>query len=153
MSYIVSPDKPKDCIFCTMPAEDRDRENAIVHRGRECFVILNAYPYNPGHLMIVPYRHAGSLLDLTDTAVEEIMELTRRSLGILNRAMSPEGMNIGINQGPAAGAGIAEHVHQHVVPRWVGDTNFMTSLGHTKVLPELVTETYDKLAPLFSSDE
>lgn len=148
----MSEDKPDGCIFCMKIAERRDHENGILFRGRHNFVILNAYPYNPGHLMIVPYEHLQSLQGLRDETAVELIELTRRSIAILTKAMSPEGMNVGVNEGVAAGAGIADHVHQHIVPRWAGDTNFMTTVGHTKVLPELLTETYVKLAPLFGEE-
>ncbi len=150
MSYIMSTEKPGGCIFCDKPLEDRDEENGILYRGRHCFVILNAYPYNPGHLMIVPYAHEGSVLALEPQVSMEMMELTVRAMRILTDASSPEGINVGMNQGQAAGAGIAEHVHQHVVPRWLGDTNFMTSIAATKVLPEMVSDSYRRLAPLFA---
>jgi len=149
MSYILSSDKPDECIFCAKPAEDRDQSNGILFRGRTCYVILNAYPYNPGHLMVVPYRHVASVVELGDDEIAELMLLSRLAVGVLGGAMSPDGLNLGINQGRGAGAGIAGHVHQHVVPRWSEDTNFMTTAGHTRVLPELVEETYRKLAPLF----
>lgn len=145
-------EKPSGCIFCTKPAGDEDRENGIVFRGESCFVILNAYPYNPGHLMVVPYRHLNRVADLEDRELAELMVVTKRAMSILEAAMAPDGLNVGINQGIAAGAGIADHVHQHVVPRWSGDTNFMTTVGNTKVLPEMVNETYEKLAPMFRMD-
>ena len=142
----MSGDKPKDCIFCRPVPEE------MLHRGDHAYVILNAYPYNPGHLMVIPFRHVGSLAALQEAEAAEIMDITRRCIRVLERAMSPNGLNIGVNEGEAAGAGIAGHVHQHVVPRWVGDTNFMTSVGHAKVLPEMVTETFAKLAPLFAEE-
>lgn len=152
MQYLLSDDKPEGCIFCSKVGEERDKENAILYRGRHTFVMLNAYPYNPGHLMVIPYAHVGSLVDLSEETGNELMAVTRLAVRVLNRAMSPEGMNVGVNQGRSAGAGIADHVHQHVVPRWGGDTNFMTTVGEVKVLPELVTETYAKLAPLFKAE-
>lgn len=151
MQYILSADASGECIFCKKPKEHRDRENAILYRGRHTFVILNAYPYNPGHLMVVPYEHERSIAALSDDALADIMVVTRKALAILTDEMNPDGFNIGINQGRPAGAGIADHIHQHVVPRWSGDTNYMTTVGNTKVLPELVSETYDKLYPAFKT--
>lgn len=149
MAYIMTAEKPSGCIFCLKAGEDRDAENSIVYRGRHVFVMLNAYPYNPGHLLIAPYTHTDRLDALPSETASEMMELTRLSLGILHEAMSPEGMNVGVNQGSAAGAGIADHIHQHVVPRWIGDTNFMTTVGSVKVLPEMIAETFGKLVPYF----
>jgi ATP adenylyltransferase len=151
MKYITDTDKERGCIFCTKPREHRDVENGILFRGHAVYVILNAFPYNPGHLMVVPYEHVSSLTELPAGVAAELMQVTQKSIGILSEAMSPEGVNVGVNQGQAAGAGIADHIHLHVVPRWLGDTNFMTSVGETKVLPELVADTYARLAPLFSS--
>ena len=148
MAYLNS-EPVQGCIFCNFPREDRDRENGILFRSSTCFVILNAYPYNPGHLMVVPYSHVSSMTKLHDDELTDLMTATRRSIELLTEAMKPDGFNIGINQGRPAGAGIADHVHQHIVPRWSGDTNFMTTVGETKVLPELVQQTYEKLAPLF----
>lgn len=150
MQYILSAGSSGQCIFCVKPTQDQDRENAILWRGERCFVIMNAYPYNPGHLMVVPYRHVGAITDLSDEELQDLMVVTKRSVDILGQEMSPEGFNIGINQGRPAGAGIADHVHQHVVPRWSGDTNYMTTVANTRVLPERVTETYEKLYGLFN---
>jgi len=150
MAYL-SSEPAQGCIFCQKPAEDRDPENGILWRGRSCFVILNAYPYNPGHLMVVPYQHVGSIALLDAGQLADIMPVTRLSLEAIDACMSPNGFNIGINQGRPAGAGITDHVHQHVVPRWAGDTNFMTSVGETKVLPELVEDTYERLLPYFAA--
>src|SRR5579872_3495726 len=124
MAYL-DADAPQGCIFCDKPAQDRDRDNGILWRGGSCFVILNAFPYNPGHLMVVPYRHVGSITELTAAELADIMETTSRSIQAIDACMSPNGFNTGINQGRPAGAGIADHIHQHVVPRWSGDTNFM----------------------------
>lgn len=155
MTYILSGDGAEGCIFCSKPKESRDVENGILFRGHTCFVILNAYPYNPGHLMVVPYHHAGSLTDLGEDELAELMVVAKQCTAVLVEAMSPDGFNVGINQGRPAGAGITDHIHQHLVPRWAGDTNFMTTVGTTKVLPEMVEKTYQKLAPLFQrrSDE
>ena len=150
MQYITDTEDKAGCIFCTKAEEHRDEQNGILLRGERVYVILNAYPYNPGHLMVVPYDHVSRITDLDAEVAAELMQVTQKSVRILDEAMSPAGANIGVNQGRAAGAGIVDHIHLHVVPRWLGDTNFMTSVGETKVLPELVQETYAKLAPLFS---
>lgn len=142
----VQGEKPRECIFCAKPKENRDRENYILHRGRHCFIILNAYPYTSGHLMIVPYAHVPTLEDLEPEVTAEMMELTKRSLAALRKAERPEAFNVGINIGPAAGAGIAEHIHLHVVPRWSGDNNFMPVVGNARLLPETLESTYAKLA-------
>jgi ATP adenylyltransferase len=152
MPYILSDHDAPGCIFCEKPGEDHDVENGILYRGNTCFVMMNAYPYNPGHLMVIPYRHAGSLTELPDEELGELMVITKRSVAVLNDMMAPSGMNMGINQGRIAGAGIVDHVHQHIVPRWSGDTNFMTTVGHTRVLPEMVDEAYRQLAPGFSPE-
>ena len=139
----------KGCIFCEKPKENRDKENLIVARFDKCFVILNAFPYNNGHLMVVPYRHVPSLLDLTNDELAGMMKVTQIAEGVLREVLKPHGFNIGINLGRCAGAGIEEHIHIHIVPRWNGDTNFMPVIGETKVLPELLSQTYEKLQPMF----
>ena len=128
------------CPFCTAPERD-DAAGLIVHRGRTCYVVLNLFPYNPGHLLVCPYRHVAPYLDLTDEETAELTALTRAGLTALQAASEPAGFNIGMNQGAVAGAGVAAHLHQHVVPRWPGDQNFMPIIGRTKTLPELLTET------------
>jgi ATP adenylyltransferase len=133
------------CIFCDKPAQDRDAENLIVHRGEKAFVILNLYPYNNGHLMIVPYAHAASLEQLDTPTLTEIMLLTNQSLAALRAVYNPHAFNLGVNIGAAAGAGIAEHVHQHVVPRWAGDSNYMSTVAETRVIPEDLQETYQRV--------
>ncbi len=155
MRYILSQDKWEGCIFCDKPAqgETYDRENFILHRGERAYLILNLYPYNNGHLMIVPYQHAASLEDLDAPTLTEMMLLLNRSLQALRQAITPAGFNIGINLGEAAGAGITEHVHIHVVPRWFGDTNFMPVLADLRVIPELMESTYDKVQAAFESHE
>ena len=130
------------CIFCEYPAAKRDAENLIVHRGRHAFVILNLYPYNNGHLMIVPYPHTPSLEQLDTPTLTEIMLLANQGLAALRAVYKPQAFNVGANIGSAAGAGIADHVHLHVVPRWAGDTNYMTTVAGTRVIPEDVRETY-----------
>jgi ATP adenylyltransferase len=142
LEYIKGP-KPDECIFCTKPAEDDDRATYIVRRGEHCFAILNAFPYNNGHLMVAPYRHVPSIEELDDAALLELMTLAQSGLGALRSAYGPEGFNLGINQGKVAGAGVEHHVHLHVVPRWGADTNFMPVVGHTRVLPQSLDASYD----------
>lgn len=141
----VQGEKPRECIFCAKPKESRDRENYIVRRGRRSFVILNAYPYTTGHLMVVPFAHVATIEDLEPAVTTEMMELTKRALAALRKAERPDAFNVGVNIGTAAGAGIAEHVHLHVVPRWAGDNNFMSVVGNARLLPETLESTYDKL--------
>ena len=144
IKYIESP-KSQHCIFCIEGAEAKDRENLVVYRGRKSFVMMNRYPYNTGHLMVAPYRHVGDLVELTEEELLDLMKNVNLSIRILREALKPEGFNIGINMGRIAGAGIEDHVHIHVVPRWTGDTNFMPVIAHVKVMPELLESTYDRL--------
>lgn len=153
MAYIRAPEEAGGgCPFCELPARDpeEDAQTLIVHRGKTAFLILNAYPYNPGHFMSVPYRHLEAYDQLTVEELAEMSDLCQRGIRALRACSSPHGFNIGVNVGVAAGAGIADHIHQHVVPRWGGDTNFMTVIGQTRVLPELLSETYERLAPAFA---
>lgn len=151
MAYIRDPDrKITGCPFCVLPQAGDDRESLIVHRGETGYVILNAYPYNPGHLMVVPYRHVDAFEALSREEICELALLSQQGVRALQAVSDPHAFNLGINVGEVAGAGIADHIHQHVVPRWGGDTNFMPVVGHTKVLPELLEETYDRLAPAFA---
>ncbi|MEX0659102.1 MAG: HIT domain-containing protein [Egibacteraceae bacterium] len=152
MAYIRDPDRETTgCPFCVLPAGDDDRAALIVHRGETGFVILNAYPYNPGHLMVVPYRHVDAFDALTGDEVCEMALLSQRAVRALKACADPHAFNLGVNVGGVAGAGIADHIHGHVVPRWGGDTNFMPVIAGTKVLPELLDETYDRLAPAFAA--
>jgi ATP adenylyltransferase len=144
MVYLTE-ERPRGCIFCIAAAEERDEENLIVWRGERAFIILNRYPYNAGHLMVVPYAHVASLEDLPAETLTELMLLVNRSLAALRRAMSPEAFNVGANLGHAAGAGIVDHVHVHIVPRWEGDTNFMPVLADVRVIPEFLADTYRKI--------
>jgi len=132
------------CPFCTAPERD-DAAGLIVHRGRTCYVVLNLFPYNPGHLLVCPYRHVAPYLDLTDEETAELTALTRAGLTALQAASEPAGFNIGMNQGAVAGAGVAAHLHQHVVPRWGGDMNFLPVVAQTKALPMLLEETRRQL--------
>jgi ATP adenylyltransferase len=148
MDYITG-EKPEGCIFCRLPGENADRENLILHRGQHCFVVMNRYPYINGHLMIAPYQPAASLAELSDAARDEMMALLTKCIEALDAAEQPDGHNVGMNLGRAAGAGIADHLHLHVVPRWVGDTNFMSVFCETRVICEALEQTYDKLKPHF----
>jgi ATP adenylyltransferase len=130
------------CIFCDLPAAGDDAASLIVRRGTHAFVILNKYPYNNGHMLVVPYVHASSLEQLDEPTLTEMMRLTNQTLAALRKMYDPQAFNIGANIGAAAGAGIAEHVHMHIVPRWAGDTNFMTSVNGVRVIPEDLQETY-----------
>ncbi len=148
MEYIQMK-KPKGCILCENPRQDNDAVNHILYRGDKNFVIMNSYPYNPGHLMIVPYRHIASLEELTDEELHEHFDIVSRSIKVLRQVLSPGGFNLGINIGKVAGAGIEDHVHTHIVPRWQGDTNFMPVIADARVVPEALAETYQKLKGRF----
>jgi ATP adenylyltransferase len=150
MAYLTS-EKETGCIFCDRPRQQRDAENHILWRGDTAFVMLNRYPYNNGHLMIIPYAHVASLTQLTPPQAAELIELTAISEDILQRALQPHGFNIGLNLGAAAGAGIAAHIHMHIVPRWAGDTNYMTVVGDIRVIPQLLDDTYQILAAHFQT--
>ena len=145
MRYIENADNSEGCIFCEFPAAENDVENLILLRGEHAFIILNAFPYSNGHLMVTPYRHTASLDDLDDAEMLETMTLTRQGVNLLKTAFRPDGFNIGINMGRVAGAGIADHVHVHIVPRWNGDTNFMPVLGDVRVIPESLQVVYERL--------
>jgi ATP adenylyltransferase len=145
MEYIQTPKSSEGCIFCEGLKLEDGPENLIVYRGLKAFVMLNRFPYTSGHLMVVPYEHKPSLELLEPDSRQEIMELSARAIRVLNKLYTPQGYNLGMNIGNAAGAGVTEHVHLHVVPRWVGDTNFMSSLSQTRVLPELLEETYRRV--------
>jgi ATP adenylyltransferase len=149
LAYVTGSDKSPGCVFCAAQSPDEAQSSLIVFRGPTCYVILNLYPYNNGHLMVVPNRHIASLAAATSEELCELIELTRRSELALGEAFSPHGMNMGINLGKPAGAGVLDHVHMHVVPRWNGDTNFMTIVGDTRVLPEELHVSAAKLRPIF----
>ena len=149
MAYIKGDDRHDGCIFCDFPSQEErnDEANLIVARGDLAFVILNKFPYNTGHLMVTPYRHIGEWESLSMDELAEIGRWSQRCISALKATMCPQGFNVGVNQGVTAGAGIAEHVHMHVVPRWGGDTNFMTTVGGSKVIPEALEATYARLKP------
>jgi ATP adenylyltransferase len=150
MAYIKGQDKPdgseaSGCPFCRLPSLE-DVDALIVARGVLVYGVLNLYPYNPGHLMVVPYRHVADYTSLTSKETVELAEFTQKAMTVTRSVSAPHGFNVGMNQGVIAGAGIAAHLHQHVVPRWGGDSNFMPVIGHTKVLPQLLSETRALLA-------
>ena len=137
--------KSKGCIFCEKPAQNKDEENLIVWRGERCFVILNRFPYNNGHFMVAPYRHVARMDELTGEETLELWRLVSVGISVIEGTMNPDGFNVGINLGRAAGAGVEDHIHVHVVPRWEGDTNFMPVLADTKVIPEHLAATWRRL--------
>jgi ATP adenylyltransferase len=145
MKYIETPKTTPGCVFCSVLADPDDVTNLVVARGERVFVILNRYPYTTGHIMVVPADHQPSLEKLDPFTRAEMMELVTFSIQVLELVYHPQGINVGINIGEAAGAGITDHVHMHVVPRWLGDTNFMSALGMTRVLPETLEDTYQRL--------
>ncbi len=141
LDYIQGP-KRGGCIFCDKPSEGDDEATHIVHRGELCFVILNAFPYNNGHVMLAPFRHVGSIEELTPEELAEMMALAQRTQVAVRAAYRPEGFNLGINEGKVAGAGVEDHIHLHLVPRWGGDTNFMPVIADTRVLPQSLEASY-----------
>jgi ATP adenylyltransferase len=150
--YLAGDDPVVGCPFCVIPGRDpaEDRRSLILHRGEHAFVIFNAYPYNPGHLMVVPYVHEPHLEELDVEVAHELFELGRRSVRVLKERVHCQGINLGMNLGSAGGAGIADHLHLHAVPRWSGDTNFISVVGAARVLPRALEEMYDELAPGFA---
>jgi ATP adenylyltransferase len=149
MKYILSEEKGGDCIFC--PGEDRekDEERLILSVGPLTIVMMNRFPYNNGHLLVAPIQHVSSLDQLSDEENLDLLHLVRHSIDILKKAMNPDGFNVGLNLGRVAGAGMADHLHFHIVPRWNGDTNYMTVFGEVRVIPEHIKETYKRLRPYF----
>lgn len=146
MAYITpQTPPPNECIFCAKPAANRDEENHILYRGEHCFMMLNLYPYNNGHLMVAPYQHVSSISHLVAVTLADLMAQVQLALSALRLAMNPDGFNMGINEGKVAGAGFAEHMHLHVVPRWNGDTNFMPVIADVKVMPEHLDNVYRQL--------
>ena len=146
--YLTKSGSAEPCIFCARAAENKDAENFIVHRGKLNFVVLNRYPYNSGHLMIAPYAHVPTLEAAPEDVLAEMMQQMRQAEINLRAAYRPDGFNIGMNVGASAGAGVAGHIHMHVVPRWTGDANFMSTVGETRILPEELSTTYEKLSKL-----
>ena len=146
MKYVTDADNPEACVFCTAPTQPDSIANLIVHRGKTCYTILNRYPYTSGHVMVVPFVHVSGIDLLTPEVRFEMFEMVNTAIGILRAVYQPEGFNIGINMGVAGGAGIAEHAHIHIVPRWAGDTNFMSTTGETRVIPEDLVITFKRIS-------
>ncbi len=143
--YIENVSNKNECIFCTKPREEPSKDNLVLYKSRHSFIILNLFPYNTGHLMIAPYKHTSKILDLNDEEWLDIVNLLNLSIKIIEEVYKPQGFNIGMNIGRISGAGIEEHLHIHIVPRWAGDTNFMPVISNTKVIPESLEDTYNKL--------
>jgi ATP adenylyltransferase len=150
IDYILGP-KPDSCVFCLPETTEEDEQRCVLHRAEHCFVIMNIYPYSNGHLMVTPYRHVSNITELTVPELHEVMGYVQKCAFILQQAFKPHGINIGMNIGEAAGAGIKEHLHMHLVPRWNGDHSFMAVMAETSVLPEHLRSTYERLKPYFEN--
>lgn len=150
-AYITNAEKASGCIFCDLPRSGDDEKARIIFRGRACFIILNTFPYTSGHVMIVPYSHTAELQQLPQDAAQEMMDLCQRMETVLRSVYRPDGVNLGMNIGKAAGAGVAGHIHMHVLPRWVADANFVSVIGETRILPETLETTYARLKQALSS--
>jgi ATP adenylyltransferase len=150
MKYIQQHEQPAGCVFCMAAQQEDDEENLVLARGKSSFTILNRYPYTSGHLMVVPYLHMPSIEDLNAETRQEMIEFVNQAMGVLRQVYQPQAFNFGANIGAAAGAGIAGHVHMHVVPRWNGDTNFMSTIGETRILPEDLSESYRRIRQQWS---
>jgi ATP adenylyltransferase len=151
---LIEAEKPKGCIFCLFPSEtgaENDRKNLILGRTRHSFAILNKYPYNSGHLMIIPRRHTADFASLPQEEFDDLHRALKQAVNVVKAAYKPEGMNVGMNLGRCAGAGIEDHLHYHIVPRWGGDTNFMPVFGETKVIIEHLLQAHDKMRPMFDA--
>ena len=144
-AYVTAAQKISGCIFCELPKLGDDAKARIVHRGEHCYVVLNTYPYTPGHVMVVPYEHLDELQKLPTPAANEMIEFTQKMERALRQLYSPDGINVGMNIGKAAGAGVAGHIHMHVLPRWVADANFVSVVGETRILPETLEMTYQRI--------
>lgn len=158
IAYVQGEDRPQtadpaECPFCEIPARGDDADALIVHRGEHAYAVLNLYPYNSGHLLVCPYRHVADYTDLTPGETDDVARLTQQAMGVIRRVSSPHGFNLGMNQGDAGGAGVAAHLHQHVVPRWGGDANFMPIIGQTKTIPQLLSETQRLIAEAWAEEE
>jgi ATP adenylyltransferase len=150
-AYVSTAEKTSSCVFCEAAKGNDDEKNLVVHRGQYCFVILNAYPYTPGHVMVVPYAHLDELTKLPAEAATEMMALSQRMEELLRELYRPDGINLGMNIGKAAGAGIAGHIHMHVLPRWVADANFVSVVCETRVLPEMLEDTWKRMKAAFGT--
>jgi ATP adenylyltransferase len=149
-AYVTSADRTPGCIFCAAALSADDQKARIVYRGRQCFIILNTFPYTPGHVMIVPYAHLDELQTLPAEAAHEMMDLCQRVENALRKLYTPDGVNLGMNIGKAAGAGVAGHIHMHVLPRWIADANFLSVVGETRILPETLETTWERMRREFS---
>lgn len=145
IKYILS-DKKDGCIFCDLPGEKKDKENYILYRAETCFIMLNTYPYNSGHLMVAPYKHVASFEKLNEQELCELFQMVNKSTKLLSKVVQPNGFNLGANLGGVAGAGVKDHVHLHVVPRWEGDTNFMLVIAEANVIPESLDSVFERLS-------
>jgi ATP adenylyltransferase len=144
-AYVTGEDKPTGCIFCNLPKLNDDKQARIVYRGESCYVVLNTYPYTPGHVMVVPFAHLDELQKLPVETAHELMDLSQKMERILRSLYKPDGVNLGMNIGAAAGAGVAGHIHMHALPRWVADANFVSVVGETRVLPEALEVTWERI--------
>jgi ATP adenylyltransferase len=151
-AYVSKADSPGGCVFCEQPGMS-DRERFVVYRGQYCYVVLNIFPYTSGHLMIIPYEHLDELRKMTPESAAEMMTLAQKAENVLRQAYHPDGINLGMNIGKAAGAGVAGHIHMHILPRWLADSNFMTVVAETRVLPETLEKTWERLHAAFASVE
>lgn len=152
IDYILGP-KPDECVFCLPETNDEDEERLVLYRGKKCFVIMNKFPYNNGHIMVCPYRHVMNIEDLEPDESAEMMDLLKKCAIILKKFFNCEGINIGLNQGTAAGAGIREHLHFHLVPRWNGDSSFIAVMDDIRTIPQHLNETWKNMKPLFDPEE
>ena len=149
-AYVSTAEKASGCIFCDLPKAGDDVRARIVYRGQNCYIVLNTYPYTPGHVMVVPFAHLDELQKLPLAAAHEVMDLSQRMERVLRQLYTPDGINLGMNVGRAAGAGVAGHIHMHVLPRWVADANFASVIGETRVLPEALETTYRRIKEAIS---
>jgi ATP adenylyltransferase len=148
-AYIKGADKAQECLFCEFSKRGDDASRFIVHRAEHCLVVLNAFPYTNGHVMVAPYEHVDQLAKLSTPAAQEMMSLSQRLEATLRDLYHPDGLNLGMNLGKAAGAGVAGHIHMHLLPRWIADSNFMTTVGETRILPESLEQTYERVKSKF----
>ena len=149
MDFLLGKSPVQGCPFCVLPAQQRDQENLILHRTAHCFVIMNRYPYNNAHLMVIPFAHINDLDQLSDAICTDLSKTLQHTTRVVRRLFNPDGFNIGINMGAAAGAGVPGHIHYHVIPRWVGDTNFMPVINETRIMNEYLHDTYQRLQGQF----
>jgi ATP adenylyltransferase len=150
-AYVTTAEKTSGCIFCDLPKAEDDAKARIVHRAQHCYVVLNTFPYTPGHVMVVPFAHLDELQKLSAEAAHEMMDLSQRMERVLRQVYSPDGVNLGMNIGKAAGAGVAGHIHMHVLPRWVADSNFVSVVCETRILPESLERTYERMRAALQS--